>query len=66
LTNGQAAVGVLAKDTQADLVAAKLAELGGVTETHEVSDEVEAEVEAAAPAVEAEAAVAEAEGTAPA
>ncbi len=54
LTNGQAAVGVLAKDAQADLVAAKLAELGGVTETHEVSDEVEAEVEAAAPAIEAE------------
>ena len=55
LTSGQAAVGVLAKDAQADLVAAKLAELGGVTETHEVSDEVVAEVDAAAPAIEAEA-----------
>lgn len=54
LTSGQAAVGVLAKDAQADLVAAKLAELGGVTETHEVSDEVVAEVDAAAPAIEAE------------
>jgi uncharacterized membrane protein len=55
LTSGQAAVGVLAKDAQADLVAAKLAELGGVTETHEVSDEAVAEVDAAAPAIAAEA-----------
>jgi uncharacterized membrane protein len=55
LTNGQAAVGVLAKDAQADLVAAKLAELGGVTETHDVSDEAVAEADAAAPAIEAEA-----------
>ena len=37
-------------------MAAKLAELGGVTETHEVTAEVEAEVDAAAPAIEAEAA----------
>jgi uncharacterized membrane protein len=64
LTNGQAAVGVLAKTAQADLVAAKLAELGGVTETHEVSDEVEAEVEAAAPAIEAEAEASEKTGEA--
>ena len=54
LTSGQAAVGVLAKGEEAVLVAAKLAELGGVTETHEVSDEVEAEIQAAAPEVEAE------------
>jgi len=66
LTSGQAAVGVLAKDAQADLVAAKLAELGGVTETHEVSDEAVAEVDAAAPAIaaEADAAPPEAEGAA--
>ena len=64
LTNGQAAVGVLAKPAQADLVASKLAELGGATETHEVSDEVEAEVEAAAPAIEAEAAASEPEALA--
>ena len=54
LTNGQGAVGVLAKDAQADLVSAKLAELGGITETHEVTAEAEAEVDAAAPAIDAE------------
>ena len=39
---------------QAAIVSAKLAELGGVPETHEISAEVEAEVEAAAPEIEAE------------
>jgi uncharacterized membrane protein len=54
LAGGKAAVGVLVKDAQAAIVSAKLAELGGVPETHEISAEVEAEVEAAAPEIEAE------------
>ncbi|HUT77973.1 MAG TPA: hypothetical protein VM285_09820, partial [Polyangia bacterium] len=54
LTNGQAAVAVLARTDEAALVAAKLTELGGVTESHEIAPEVEAEVVAAAPEVEAE------------
>ncbi len=54
LTDGKAAVGVLVKDAQAAIVSAKLAELGGIPETHEISAEAEAEVEAAAPAIEAE------------
>ena len=54
LAEGKAGVGVLVKDAQAAIVSAKLAELGGSPETHEISAEAEAEVEAAAPAIEAE------------
>ncbi len=54
LADGQAAVGVLARDVEASVVAAKLQELGGVPETHAVTVEAEAEVVAAAPAIETE------------
>ena len=56
LTGGKAAVGVLAKGDEADLIAAKLAELGGDVEAIDVTDEaLEAVAEAApeAPAAEA-------------
>jgi uncharacterized membrane protein len=56
LTGGKAAVGVLVADDRATNVAAKLAELGGTPETHEVPEEVEAEVTAAADDIETEAA----------
>ena len=56
LTGGKAAVGVLVADDRAAHVAAKLAELGGTPETHEVPEEVEAEVAAAANEIETEAA----------
>ena len=56
LTGGKAAVGVLVADDRATNVAAKLAELGGTPETHEIPDEVEAEVTAAADDIETEAA----------
>lgn len=39
LFDGKAAVGVLAKEGQAELIAAKLTELGGEPEVHAVSDE---------------------------
>lgn len=39
LDGGKAAVGVLAEDAEASAVSAKLAELGGKPETHEVTDE---------------------------
>jgi len=39
LTDGKAAVGVLAPVAEADAVTAKLTELGAATETHEVTDE---------------------------
>ena len=49
LEGGKAALGVLVKhDDEAVAVSAKLAELGGVPETHEVSPEVEAAAEQAA------------------
>jgi uncharacterized membrane protein len=48
LDGGKAAVGILAKPDEAAGVAAKLAELGGVPETHEVSDEALEQVEVAA------------------
>ena len=48
LSGGKAAVAVLAKPTEAAAVAAKLTELGGTTETHEVSDEVVEQATAAA------------------
>lgn len=47
LDGGKAAVGVLAEPEEAADVSAKLAELGGVPETHEVSDEALEQVEAA-------------------
>jgi uncharacterized membrane protein len=43
LADGKAAVGVLANDETAAAVSAKLAELGGDPESHEVSDEALAE-----------------------
>ena len=48
LDGGKAAVGILAKPDEADGVSAKLAELGGVTETHEVSDEAVEQAQVAA------------------
>jgi hypothetical protein len=45
---GKAAVGVLAPVSGATFVADKLTELGGVAETHEVSDEALEEAHAAA------------------
>jgi uncharacterized membrane protein len=42
LASGQAAVAVLVKGEQSAMVSEKLAELGGDTETHEVSAELEA------------------------
>jgi uncharacterized membrane protein len=54
LTGGKAAVAILANPDEAAAVAAKLAELGGVPETHEVSDEVVQEAAAAAEAAPAD------------
>ena len=48
LDGGKAAVGILAKADEADGVSAKLAELGGVPETHEVTEEALDQVETAA------------------
>ena len=53
LQDGRAAVGVLVAEDQADAVSTRLSQLGGTPETHEVTEEVVAEVEEAAPAVEA-------------
>ena len=53
LAGGKAAVGVLASVDRAWLIKDKLTELGGITEVHEVTEEVQAEVEEAVPAVEA-------------
>jgi hypothetical protein len=50
LDGGKAAVGILAGADEAAAVSAKLAELGGAPETHEVSDEAIEQVEAAAEA----------------
>jgi uncharacterized membrane protein len=47
LSDGKAAVGVLAPVTEADAVAAKLTELGGTAESHTVSDEALEEADAA-------------------
>ncbi|HNS03976.1 MAG TPA: DUF1269 domain-containing protein [Anaerolineae bacterium] len=68
LVDGRAAVCILAAADEADAVSAKLAELGGVLESYEVTSEVVEEAEAAAeemPEEEAEA-PAEAEAEAPA
>jgi len=48
LNDGKAAVAIMAKEDEADAVAAKLAELGGQAETYEVSDEAIEDAQAAA------------------
>jgi hypothetical protein len=48
LDGGKAAVTILAEPDEAEAVADKLAELGGVPETHEVSEEAVAQAEEAA------------------
>jgi predicted flap endonuclease-1-like 5' DNA nuclease len=53
LAGGKAAVGAIVEEGQAAAVSDKLAALGGTTEVHEVTEEAVAEVEAAAPEVEA-------------
>ena len=53
LSGGKAAVGVLVVPDMAIDVSAKLTELGGTAEVHEVTEEAVAEVETAVPAVEA-------------
>ena len=50
MQGGKAAVAVLAPLTEANFVADKLAGLGGVPETHEVSDEAVEEAQKAATA----------------
>jgi hypothetical protein len=52
LQGGKAAVGVLAPVSEATVVADKLTELGGTTETHAVSDEAVEEAQTAAAAGE--------------
>jgi hypothetical protein len=52
LEGGKAAVGVLAPVSEAAVVADKLTELGGATETHPVSDEAVEEAQTAAAAGE--------------
>lgn len=68
LNDGKAAVAIVAEPAEAAAVAAKLTELGGVSEVHEVSDEVVAEAETAAEEAPEEAAeeATEEEPTAPA
>jgi uncharacterized membrane protein len=53
LSDGKAAVGVLAADVDATTVSAKLTELGGSAEVLTVSEEAAAEADQVAPAVEA-------------
>jgi hypothetical protein len=48
LNGGKAAVGTVVDSSQAEAVSAKLAELGGTPESHEINDEAMAEVDAAA------------------
>ena len=50
LNGGKAAVAVLASAGEAELISAKLAELGGVPESHEVTEEAVQEATAAAEA----------------
>ncbi len=50
LSGGKAAVGILATAAEAPIISEKLAELGGATEAHAVSDEALEAVAAAAPA----------------
>ena len=60
LTDGKAAVCILAKNDEAEAVSAKLVELGGTAETHEVDDTA---VEEAATAVATEDAAPEADAS---
>jgi predicted flap endonuclease-1-like 5' DNA nuclease len=53
IAGGKAAVAATVKYGDATAVSAKLAELGGIAEVHEVTEEAVAEVEAIAPEVEA-------------
>ena len=53
LTDGKAAVGVLAANVEASAISAKLTELGGTAEVLTVSEEAVAEADEVAPAVEA-------------
>jgi hypothetical protein len=55
LNDGKAAVAIVAKPDEADLVSAKLAELGGVPEVHEVTDEAVQDATAAVEAAPADA-----------
>ena len=64
LQGGKAAVGVLAPVSEAKFVADKLTELGGVTETHDISDEHLEEAHAAATADQATATADQATATA--
>jgi hypothetical protein len=48
LNGGKAAVGTVVDSSQAEAVSAKLAELGGTPESHEINDEAMADVDAAA------------------
>jgi hypothetical protein len=48
LAGGKAAVGTVVDSRQADAVSAKLGELGGTPETHEIDDAAMAQVDAAA------------------
>jgi hypothetical protein len=48
LAGGKAAVGTVVDSSQADAVSAKLGELGGTPETHEIDDAAMAQVDAAA------------------
>jgi uncharacterized membrane protein len=54
LDGGRAAVGILAEADEADDVSAKLAELGGEPETHEVTEEALEQAETATEAADAE------------
>jgi hypothetical protein len=63
LQGGKAAVGVLAPVSEATFVADKLTELGGVAETHDVSDEDLEEAHAAATADQAAASTDQAAST---
>jgi hypothetical protein len=64
LQGGKAAVGVLAPVSEASFVADKLTELGGVAETHDISDEHLEEAHAAATADQAAGTADQATGTA--
>ncbi len=54
LDGGRAAVGILAKADEAEDVSAKLAELGGESETHEVTEEALEQAETATEEADAE------------
>jgi hypothetical protein len=50
LAGGKAAVGVVSDSSESDAISAKLTELGGTTEVHDLDDQAVAEVDAAAAA----------------